>query len=303
MKGVNKMSRLDAIAKVMKESKSGRGDWFLDSEKLEKEWGVKQWVPEEGDNFIAILPPADENKYFGTRVFVHYSIGTSRSAFLCPRETTNAPCPICEERDRLKQQNASKEELSLYKCFPPRFLLLIVDTQSPKTIAEGVKYFDCPSTVNDSILSLSKSPRTGEFIDITAEETLHDFVFVREGKGRMTKYVGARLDEPSDLPDEVLAKIEGMPDLDSFLIQKDYETIKEQLDGSMMVEKKQEAKPDDLVMEPTKDDGKGVSDIADRIRRRVANLEEDKKTEEPKEESKEEQEEATPLTRARRRRR
>lgn len=235
------MGRMDAINREISSAGKRAGKQFMDFDRLEQDWGVKLYKPADGDNFIRIIPPLDDNKYFGQKVFVHYSIGPNNSSYLCLSQMSNKPCPICQERDRIQKLGAEQEELRALNAWPARYVYLVVDTTSAEKIREGVKVFVAPNQINEAILSLSKDPRTGRVIDISDSKDGHDIYFKRTGKDLQTRYSGYRLEELSDVPEKVLAQIDDMPDLEDFLLFPTYEELKEAMEGGVGRKDEEEA--------------------------------------------------------------
>lgn len=55
-------------------------------------------------------PDADEGMGFYARKFFHHErIGVQEKNYLCPKDTFNKRCPICEEQTRLRSKGADKE--------------------------------------------------------------------------------------------------------------------------------------------------------------------------------------------------
>lgn len=238
--------RAEAIAREKQETAGGwRGKNFIDLDRLEKDWGIKPWKPSDGDNFIAIIPPEDEDAYYGTRIYVHNNVGPDKSNLLCPREHKKGPaCPICEEREALRSSpDADDEEVRSLNCYPPKHIFLILDMASQKTMDAGVQLFIAGVTINNAIMDLSEDPRTGAVIDITDLDKGFDLYFKRKGKGLRTEYSGFRLEPRDPLPEEPLAQIENMPPLEDFLSFLDYEEIAEEFFGTTEAEEKPAEKP------------------------------------------------------------
>lgn len=226
------MGRMEAIQNEKKEASRRGGKYFIDSERLEQEWDIKGHKVQDGDNFLQIIPPVDENKYFGLRLFIHYGIGPNNSAFLCLAKHKNKPCPICEERERLQKAGADDEELRQLNAYPARYAFLVVDTSSKDSIKEGIKFWVAPNTVNEAILSLSEDARTKRVIDITDPKNGHDLFFKVKGKDKLRKYESFKLEEMTQLPDKLFDSINDMPDLEEFLIYHSYEEMEEELQGT-----------------------------------------------------------------------
>ncbi len=225
-------AREDAIRREAKRHKGGRGADWLDRDRLETEWGVKQWKPQEGDNFVALIPPEDDNTYFGYCIYVHYDMGPNQESVLCPAEHGKDRCPICEEREALRNDGYEKEDLRPYNCFPPRYLFLIVDVKSRDTAADGIQIWCAPNTINEGLLSLSINERTQEVIIIADMKKGSDFFFHVAGKGKLTRYSGFKLHKRENKIDKaLLASIDGMPWLDDFLEFKSYDELVEMLEA------------------------------------------------------------------------
>ena len=87
---------MGAIESEAKAAASGRSDdrlWYINQDLLEK-LGIKQWKGKEGDNFLRIVPPLDPNAYFALKIFVHYNVGPTGDAFLCPKMMKMVQQPV-----------------------------------------------------------------------------------------------------------------------------------------------------------------------------------------------------------------
>lgn len=203
------MSRLDTIKNEAKERAEGgfggvKRKWYVDQEKLEK-LGMKQYKAKQGTNFLSIVPPEDATKYFGLKVFIHFDIGANHDAYLCPKMMKGEKCILCERREQLKNQEAEKELLKAFSCFPPRYLFIVIDRASKETEAIGPQLYDAPQGINDEILGLSKDRRTGEVIDISDIDNGRMLVYDRTGKGATsTRYSAFELEKQDALSDEWL---------------------------------------------------------------------------------------------------
>ena len=82
--------------------------------------GIKLFKPENGKNFMSIIPykttiknkvdnvPKGEMNYVRT-VYAHFNVGPEEKAVLCPTTFGN-PCPICEERKKMQQDESHDED-------------------------------------------------------------------------------------------------------------------------------------------------------------------------------------------------
>lgn len=202
------MSRMEAIKGEEKQREQGGygvpRKWYVKSEVLDK-LGLKQYKAGEGDNFLAIIPPPNPDKYFGLKIFVHYNIGPNTDAFLCKKMMKGERCVLCERREQLKSAEAEESLVKALSCFPPRYLFWVVNMKSPETEADGVQLYDGPQTINDEILGLSRNKRTHEMLDISDPDKGKVLVFERKGlKALNTEYKAFSLEDRDPLPDKWL---------------------------------------------------------------------------------------------------
>lgn len=271
------MGREAAYERERSETSRGRNFLVIDEDRLESEWGITRWAPGE-QNWIAILPPLDETKYIGVRAYIHRNIGPDQKSFLCLREHRRGVCAICEARASARVRGAEAEELRALNCFPPRYFFLVVDMRSAETEAKGVQWAELPSTVNDGILGLVKDPRTGQVTDIADLDHGKNLYFAKEGKGLQTRYRDFKLEDRKPIPEAILAQIEGMPDLDEFLLWPTEEEVRAEFEAGVPAQLAERTAP--VVAQrgapsrPEADDlpygGDSGSDIAARVRQRVA---------------------------------
>ncbi len=217
-------SRIDSIKQAQQKAKEGLSSKFkkyLDFAVLDDE-GLKQYKPSDGNNFIRILPPADEKAYFGYDIYVHHNIGPSNDAYLCRRRTKeehpeldiDGTCPICERANVLKNQGMEWED---YKYLIPttRFIFFVVDYTTAESKAEGPKVFDAPPKINDGFLAVSVNRRNpGDVIDISDPDEGYEVSFTRKGSGIKTQYDGFKLEGKDRVPDDWL----DLPFFDEILI-------------------------------------------------------------------------------------
>jgi hypothetical protein len=215
------MSRKDAIRRQMEDSDYGDRGWYTNDL-------LPAYKAREGDNFLDIIPPEREDEYFGRKIYVHYDVGPDKEAVLCLTKMKKEPCPICEERGRLVNDDDIK---ALYPTV--RYLYIVVDRLNRDEEKKGPQLYDAPATVNREILALSKNPRTSEVIDISDPDEGKTLYFERIGKTKTsTKYEGFRLiDRDEPIPDEWL----DIPTFDEILVYKTYEEIDAMFGGSMSV--------------------------------------------------------------------
>jgi hypothetical protein len=198
MKGFS-MSRLDAIKQKRQEAKTRgvRSFNYVDTIKLER-LGIVQFKPVDGDNFIFIIPPADENEYYGKEIWRHNNIGVDGITLLCPKKMLNKHCPICADILRLKAADPQDEAIQDLRP-GQRFLFFVVDARNSETEKKGPQWYDAPVSVNDSIVKIAEDKRTGEAIDVSNPNKAYNVVFEKTGSQKKTRYGGFIL-EPRTTP-------------------------------------------------------------------------------------------------------
>lgn len=201
------MSRMDSIRKQRSEAGNrGYSDFlWVNKDKLDRA-GIGQFKTEPGDNFIAIIPPLEDDIFWAKEIYVHYNVGVDGKAFLCPKKMANESCIICEDRKRIKERDVDDERV---KELRPslRYLVFVVDTTNSTTENEGIKWWDAPATVIDEITDMSANKRSGEIIDVSDPDDGRNIIFKRTGKGIGTRYGSVELETRDPIPDSWLEVI------------------------------------------------------------------------------------------------
>jgi len=217
--------RLDSI-KQAKEKAEGRGVsifQFVDTAKLSK-LGITQYKAIEGSNFIRVIPPKDESKFFAKEVYIHRQIGPDGATFVCPKKMFDKRCPICEDIIKIRREDASDERIS--ELVPKRNqLMFVIDVTSDSTIDKGLRWFVCPMGVLDDICKLSVNRRTGEIIDISDPDEGRDVIFTRAGTKINTRYSGVQLEDTGPAPEDWDSFYDDVPDFDSVLKETSYDKL------------------------------------------------------------------------------
>lgn len=220
-----------------------------------------EWRPKESDNFVKILPPVQDDIYFGLEIWLHDSVGADRDRFLCPKkmkeiltkrlmrkqedlpkEIADGRCPICEDQARMIKDlkgETYKGNNEIISLFPDtRTVFMIIDDKDDDTRAEGVQVWSAPTTkVNkDQILNLCKikrGERAGETIDISLPENEYTVAFTREGKTKeKTSYGGFSLEKSELTIEEVKEYMKLLPDkFEDILNFASYEEIRLAYEG------------------------------------------------------------------------
>lgn len=208
------MSREDAINQAFKDRERGYGAFtsFLSPTALDQ-WGLRQWKPKEGTNFIRIIPPPADNEMYALKLWIHFDVGAQGIPFVCMEAMTRGMeassrlrCPICDALAKRKreQPDAKPEELSVYRP-SLQFLCFVVDMSDPRTEQLGPQVFRAPKTVYEGMLSWSRDPRTLATLDLSHPERGYTFIFTRTGTGMTgTKYSDYRVEGPKAVKPEWL---------------------------------------------------------------------------------------------------
>lgn len=199
--------------------------------------GYEFYKPEKGSNEIEILPFSVGENYpdvvkgkfekgsmdYVLELWVHYGVGVMNSRIICLAYNFNQPCPICEEREMMKDQGMDKKD---YKPLYPkqRAIYNIYDHNDEKVKIFSVSYFlfedelqeeaDANNDEGDIVFS---HPKIGKTIKFRAVET------ELEGNTYFKFKSFKFLDRDEDIDEEVL---EQAITLDEYLNIKSYKQIK-----------------------------------------------------------------------------
>lgn len=210
-----------------KVKKGSSGLWYIkDSTDLE-EMGILSFKSKKGDNFLAFLPQRDPAEDYFNEIFVHYDVGASGQAFLCPKRMYEEDCPVCMYADTLKRAGEPKD---IYRTFLPttRFLFFIVDVTNSSETKKGIQIYDAPRTIMTGIIGQSELPRSSEVLDISDPLDGFNLVFRRTGMTQNnTKYEGfQREDRRKAIPQEFYDEV---PSFDEVLVAPDIEAMEKAL--------------------------------------------------------------------------
>lgn len=197
--------RKKAVEKEVDATRKGGYSNFLyvNLEKL-TDLGIEQFKCADGDNFLCVIPPKDDEAFFGKKVYAHYNIGVDNTVFLCAKKMYNKPCPICEAAYKLMKEDREDEQIAELRP-SIRYLFFVVDMTSKKTVKKGVQWYDAPKMVKDGICSISQAKRTKEVIDVSDPDEGKNVCFVKTGSRLRTRYDGYELeDREYDFQDEWL---------------------------------------------------------------------------------------------------
>jgi hypothetical protein len=251
----NRRARAIQADKERSGAKSMQRYRYVNLEKLER-LGITQFKPEEGTNFIAVIPPNNEAHLddeflpmFCREVRVHRYIGVNNRTFLCVMETQEhfgdpdtlaklgEPCACCEKANEYK---ASGEKPELVKDLRPetRELFFVVDV---KTLKKGcsteemakadlkVQWWDASSGVKDRVVNASYDPRAKEpEFDVADPDEGRNIIFERT-KGQPYKCEDFKTEERKPIPDEWLNQVNF--EFDDILMLPEYSEVQSEVQG------------------------------------------------------------------------
>jgi hypothetical protein len=155
---------MDRMKKSQEQAEGGRGV-------IREDVDVTIWRPKDGYHAIDIIPYA-VGKYnvegdkpgvghYCFRYFYHRNVGPANRWAICPLKTWGKDCPICEERQRLIDDNADWDKIIKPLFSRERYLYNIVcyDRGEEK---KGVQVWDVSNHYfQKHIIKLSKKPARG----------------------------------------------------------------------------------------------------------------------------------------------
>jgi len=216
------------IYKQEKEKSKGQfktSFYYVDTVKAES-LGIGEYKSKKDDNFIRIISP-DLSKFWGLEIHVHRNIGANRATFLCMNKMFDAPCPICDKIKEYREVDSADPRIKALQS-TRRYLIFLYDVTSSTTEKEGLKYYDMPSTIKDSIMSLCEDKRTGNWIEIEDPKDGKDIEFLRTGSGKGTRYVGFKLVSNEPIPKSWSKDV---PNFIDILLIPDENIMKEEVSG------------------------------------------------------------------------
>lgn len=224
------------------------GIYYLKDEETLEKIGVHKYHAAGGENGKAktheidiIAPNPKDGSFYGLPLFIHFNVGPTNSAVLCPvfmkkqfmklgmdvpEEYENAACPVCEEGEKIRvrameldsaggdeetikgmwnQVKAHRPYKGSYRNPYPMCHLIWMRDASSEEAEDKFKYFYlAPKTVyQDGILEKTVD-RNNDFVDLSAKSGGYVFIFKREGTGKDdTHYKGFDIVQREyDIPDE-----------------------------------------------------------------------------------------------------
>lgn len=197
--------KLQARVKAGQDRSQGRG-----SNILREDSGVTLWRPKDGSHIVDVIPyMAGKNDplvkkgdpTYTFEYWAHTRVGPNEAMLLCPAEMYNKPCPICEDRQRLREKGVDDDVWK--KLFPKRRNLYNIICYDKGEEKKGVQIWDISYHYFEKfVLAISKKPsrRGGEeklinFADPVDGRSISFTVEPAKGKDDYPKYLGHSFDE------------------------------------------------------------------------------------------------------------
>jgi hypothetical protein len=225
------------------------GESFLDLAKMEA-LGIGRYTAHEKINRIAFVPPR-ERGFYGKKIWVHYSQGMDKNAWLCPRfhstefmsqderaameQSGHDPkrCVVCETWKH-HDEIGSVDKIKNHFSYKKRMLLYVIDTRTEESIAEGVQLYDAPMGRVDGTAGVGYCLKNMVDQDIELENfrdmsisKKFDFVFTRTGTSQTgTGYSGHMIMERKHkIPKAIIDAAMELPEIEDLLLFKDAQHI------------------------------------------------------------------------------
>ena len=208
---------------------------------------VQLWKPGDGFHIIDIIPyevgefnvdgeePGEIHYCF--KYFYHRNVGPANEWVLCPLKTYGNPCPICEERQRLIDEDADWEKFVKPLYSKERYLYNIVCYDDRNEENKGVQVWDVSNHYFEKhIMTISKKPsRRGKeeehivFFDPDEGKSISFTIEPPAGKDDFAEYVGhAFEDREEPIPDEILESVHCLDEIVTIL---SYDELEEKFQG------------------------------------------------------------------------
>jgi len=211
-------------------------------------------TPQPGDYFIRIISPKfskyppEDLPFYGRAIFKHDNIGADQRTFLCRKKMWMEPCPVCELAEKLRRTNPDDDRIAALR-WSRRYLFFVYDVRNAESEAKGLHWYDCPVTIKDDVISLSKDKRTGRFIDVSDRVDGKDIEFTKTGTGMQgTKYGGTKLVENAVPPEDWYINVPD--DFEEFLLHPTYEDVQRELTGLVPGSEIRQNTTVDIVQDP-----------------------------------------------------
>jgi hypothetical protein len=213
---------------------------------------LQLWRPRDGQHIIDIIPydagpndglNAEGEETYTFEAFVHRGVGPNEQMHICPAETYNEDCPICEHRQTLRERGADDK---VWKAlFPKRRNLYNIVCYDANEERKGVQVWEVPYFYGEkNILAIATEPQRGggaDTINFPHAEHGKSISFTIEppqSKEDFASYIGFKfLDRDYTIDDDLLDEAKA---LDELVLLLTYDELSEIYYGSKSVEEKTE---------------------------------------------------------------
>ena len=221
----------------------------------ERAEGGKFWFPSSGTNLIRILPPVGDSDTFFREGAVHYNVGSDENSppEICPQDTIDEPCPVCETYAKLIKGDSADVKLAKNIKRSTRFWMWVVDVNNQ---SQGARIYPCGIKVFNQIIALFTDPDYGDITDLKKGRVI---VIEKSGSGKLNTEYAVRPKpktsaiEASDFKYDDLGEIEE-------LVPMSYDDLAELIGATEAPDDEDE---DDDVEEPEDDDDDDSEDDDD----------------------------------------
>lgn len=193
-----------ALLNRTKESHDRRDDTGMYKDVFLNIEGLQKWKCKEGVHLIDIIPYRAGDKDPNTKpgewtylldLWVHGNVGPNQDSYVCPARTYNAPCPICEHREELREADDYDEEL-VRTLYPIRRVIYnIICYDDPKEESKGVQVWMVSHFhMEKRLMAIAKLPARGGtgggYVAFADPDEGRSIQFERKGGRNNTEYLG-----------------------------------------------------------------------------------------------------------------
>lgn len=192
--------------------------------------GAELFQPQKGTNKIDIIPfrNRDGKAVYFLEYYRHTGVGVNNTMVVCPNKTWGKPCPICEERAKLKAQGERYNSDGMKALAPKRRVMYnVIDHADPD---KGIKVFEVAHFSFEKTLIEDAKDENGElviFADLEDGKTVSFKGREREfnGKTSISEFDSfVFLDRKKPYSEKMINKAH---QLDALLISKSYKELQD----------------------------------------------------------------------------
>lgn len=204
-------------------SKAGGGGKSCFNQEMLSKFNVKEFRPHKGDNYIEILPvsyKADVPYVF--ECAVHFSVGISNDAYICPQRYHGKPCYRCEQQQKMYREHPKgAKPTDEIKALYPTDRAVWLQWDRTEEIAENeeptyqLSIWAAPKTkVHAEIQILVRDKRKKTTLDISdveedGEGRTVSFEMIQKSKSDFPEYKGfSLLEREEPIPTEILEQLD-----------------------------------------------------------------------------------------------